>query len=295
MSGRRNGTGKRAATPSGQSNLQKRPRAKAWACEPLERRRLFSGTPDNWITQGSGNWSTGSNWSTGAPPQPGQDVTIDVPGLNVVVTYNATSTLQFTNGATLTNNELLVLDGSGGATWDSGTWTGSGIVSNRTQLTISGSAQKTIMDGETIENRGTTIVTGSGNIVGVVGATINNFGTFNVESDMEITFPTGIGDGNFNNEQMATFIKSAGGTAAGDMTEIGGAQGFTFNNNGDCQVLQGTLGLGDNANTSESIGTFEVSSGATLAFLRGFENITAANSAITGAGTLNISGGSVQL
>jgi len=107
-----------------------------------------------------------------------------------------------------------------------------------------------------------------------------------------------------------TFLKSIGGTAPGDMTEIGGAQGFTFNNDGDCQILQGTLGLGDNVNASLSVAlaptlsaTFEISAGATLQYLRGTENLiyhaTGTSPpyyfpSITGAGTLLMTGGNVQ-
>ena len=147
-------------------------------------------------------------------------------------------------------------------------------------------------------------MSGSGNIVGEVGATINNLNgmagpaTFNVESDMEITFPTGIGDGLFNN--LGLFEKTAGGTAPGDMTEIGDAQGFTFNNDGDCQVQQGTLGLGDDANASVSQGgEFDIFPGATLEYLRGQEFIVPSQTGglpwINGpSGTLLMTGGNVQ-
>jgi Calx-beta domain len=286
MSFWRNGMGKSRANGTSLRKKGKRRRAQTFKCDSLERRRLFATV--SWVTNGNGNWSTGSNWSTGTPPAAGDNVVIDIPGLNVTVTYSGGATLPLNN---LLNNELLVISGAGGVSWTGGTWDGSGIVEIDSSLSISGSADKIMKDGQTLQNLGTTTVTGTGNIVGQVGATIENDGTFDVRSDMEITFPAGVGDGVFNNNGI--FTKSIGGTAPGDMTEIGGDQGFTFNNNGDCQVLQGTLGLGDNQNASLSVGgTFEVSAGATLEYLRGVNNIVVDHlpgvdivPSITGAGT----------
>jgi hypothetical protein len=297
MFGLRNASVDSGVSKSKSSSLRKRKLASKWACEYLEVRRLFATV--SWITQGNGNWSVGSNWDTGTVPQPGDYVNINVPGLNIVVTYNDPATLQLNS---LTNDEELVLAGAGGSIWTSGTFDGSGVIQNQSTLTISGSAEKILKDGETLGNshNGIINVSGTGSIIGQVGATISNAGTFNVSSDMAITFPTGIGDGNFNNLAGGLFEKTGGGTGAGDMTEIGGAQGFTFNNDGDCQVLVGTLGLGDNVNTSYSHGTFEISGGAILEYLRGNADVTYlvvpggyVFPGISGQGSVLLTGGAV--
>jgi hypothetical protein len=319
MFGLRNGPGdsrvstSKSSGKSGSRNVarQKRSRERMWMCEALELRRLFATV--SWVLQGSGDWSVGANWSTGTVPQAGDDVVIDVPGVNLTVTYTAAAVLPLGN---LINTEVLDIEGAAGATWNGGTWDGSGVVQIGTSLAIGGSADKIIKDGLELDNLGTTTLDGTGNIVGVVGASITNEvgATFDVESDADITFPAGVGTGIFENG--GEFIKSGGGTAPGDQTEIGGAQGFTFENSindvtapqysipGDCQVSQGTLTLGDNQNVALTEGgTFEISAGATLNFDRGAANIVVLRPpngapnvipSITGEGELEVSGGSVQ-
>src|SRR5437868_2544742 len=51
--------------------------------EFLEDRMLLA----TWINPAGGFWHVGSNWNTGAPPGPGEDAIIDVPG-NVTITHN---------------------------------------------------------------------------------------------------------------------------------------------------------------------------------------------------------------
>jgi hypothetical protein len=302
----RNRTGGLKSIESCESKGQKRARALAWACESLEQRVLMA--TDSWITQGNGNWSVGSNWSLGRAPITSDNVVIDVPGLNIVVTYNGGGQITVNN---LLNNELLNI-GGGGVAWTGGVWDGAGTVAIQSSLAMSGTDDKILRDGMTLFNTGNVTLTGTGNIVGQVGATITNLGgTFDVESDADITFPTGVGDGVFNNGGL--FEKTGGGTAAGDMTEVGGAQGFTFNDSdnyvfpvaqGDCKVLVGTLDLGDDQNVSLTQGgTFEISANATLEYDRGAENIiTYTNpitnvffpSSITGDGRLLMSGGTLH-
>ncbi len=299
MSFWRNGVGKVRSTESKRSKLGKRSRVLKFACEPMERRRLFATV--SWVTNGDGDWSNGANWSTGNVPATGDDVQIDIPGRNITVTYAAGGTLHLNN---ILNNERLII-GGGGATWTGGTWDGAGIITMNSPLALSGTADKILKDGETLVNSSTTTLTGTGNLVGQIGATIENHGLFDVQSDADITFPSGVGAGNFENFPGAVFRKSQGGTNPGDMTELGGAQGFAFNNDGDCQILQGTLGLGDNQDTSTSVGgTFEISAGAVLDYLRGVNNIiyfvpppTAPDviPAITGNGILRVDGGTTQL
>jgi len=73
----------------------------------------------------------GANWNTGVAPAPGDNVVINVPGLNVVVTYDNPATLVMHN---IVNDELLVLASAGGATWTSGTFDGSGIIDSTTTM-----------------------------------------------------------------------------------------------------------------------------------------------------------------
>src|SRR5205814_4513972 len=72
---------------------------------------------------------------------------------------------------------------------------------------------------------------------------------------------------------------------------------------GDCQIQQGTLRLGDNQNVAVTYGgTFEISAGATLEYIRGQHNIAVLRPnglpqiipSMTGAGRLLIDGGTVQ-
>lgn len=301
MAVRRIETGDMSVKTTNRSKARRRPKryrdVLKCACEPLERRRLFAIV--SWVSNVDGNWSVGANWSTGSVPGPNDTAVLDVPGRNITITYTAGGLLQLNN---LVNNESLIINGAAGASWTGGTWDGAGVVTISTLLSLSGSADKILKDGQTLINNGTTTLSGNGNIVGQVGATISNSGTFDIRSDADITFPSGVGDGNFNNNGGGIVLKSLGSTAPGAMTEIGGAQGFTFNNNGDCQVLQGTLGLGDNQNASLSrAGTFEISAGAVLDYLRGVHSIVYIQvngpdpmPSISGAGTLRISGGIVQ-
>ena len=311
MSGRRNGIGSSRAGKTTITKSRKLERATILICEALEVRRLFATV--SWITQGNGDYSDGANWSTGTVPQPGDNVIIDVPGIDVIVTYSGSSPLQLGN---LTNTEVLEIDTS--ATWNSGTLDGSGDIDVLGSLAIGGSANKILKDGQSIDNVGSVTLSGTGNIVGQVGASIVNGGMFDIQSDADITFPSGVGDGIFEN--YGTVMKSGGGTAPGDSTQIGGAQGFTFedslNNTADaaddtpgiCLVQQGTLQLGDNQNTALTVGgSFQISSGATLDFSLGSANITVLKPtsgpqvipSITGdangAGTLEVSGATVQM
>ncbi|MCI5066313.1 hypothetical protein MRY87_11375, partial [bacterium] len=41
-----------------------------------------------WDSDQSGDWSDGSKWDTGAPPQPGDDVVIDRPNVDLTVTIS---------------------------------------------------------------------------------------------------------------------------------------------------------------------------------------------------------------
>jgi hypothetical protein len=279
------------------------------ACDWLEPRWLLATV--SWITNGDGNWSVGSNWSTGTVPGANDTVVIDVPGNNNVnVTYNAAAALSINN---LQNTEKLIIANANGATWTGGTWDGNGFVQINfgSKLVISGSSDKIMKDGQSLRNMGSVTLGGTGNIVGQVGASIVNSGTFTCTSNASITFPSGVGAGIFEND--GTFIK----TGAGTTTEIGGPQGFTFENSmnsvlnpptqatpGDCQVQSGTLTLGDDQNVANSYGgTWEISGGATLNFDRGQHNILVLSPpgapqvipSVTGAGRLEVSGGSVQI
>ena len=122
-------------------------RAAVWGCELLETRCLLATV--SWITQGSGDWFDGLQLEHGAPPQPGDDVVIYTPGVNIVVTYDNAAPLALGN---MTLDEGLILNGAGGATWNGGTLDGSGVINNDTTLTISGSADKILKDGIELDN-----------------------------------------------------------------------------------------------------------------------------------------------
>src|ERR1700722_4782031 len=133
MSFRRIGMSNLNLIESGQlKSYKRRYRATRWACEPLERRWMLS--TDTWMTNGGGDWANGANWSDNAPPTAGEDVVIDVPGQNAIITYMGGAALNFSGN--IVNNELLEI-GGGGVNWTSGTLDGSGIIQFSNQLTIS--------------------------------------------------------------------------------------------------------------------------------------------------------------
>src|SRR4051794_41004017 len=151
--------------------------------ELLEDRLMLS--PVRWINSSGGDWDTPSNWSTGALPGTGDDAIIDMPGITVTHSANATdainsvtsqATLGISGGSlsiatssttrnlnfsfgTLTGNGDLTVTGA--LNWSGGIMSGGGTTTAAVsaQLNLSGSP---ILDGRTLTNAGTATWSGQG-------------------------------------------------------------------------------------------------------------------------------------
>ena len=134
----------------------------------------------------------------------------------------------------------------------------------------------------------------NGDATANTGRTINNFGSATWTGNTVLT----LNSATFNNEAGATFTISGSGQTIlngvfnnlGTMTQTSsGDTNFstTFNNSGVFHIQSGRPHLSG----GDSTGTFDVSAGATLAFCNCNAHIFEPSSVISGAGTLEASGG----
>lgn len=259
----------------------------------------------SWIGEGGSNlWAEGYHWTTGLPPTATDDVSIDRP-TDVLVTINSEAfaktlvtaerlTLEhgtFTISGTAQLNNLFTLQGLGeltgagnvyinsSAVWtDQGTMSGSGhtiVSAGGTLAFVPGSYSKTL--SRVLENYGTVTYAAApffNAAIGMANGTIINHasGTWTHSIDGAIFGMSGTNA--FQNDGM--FIRSGTGT-----TLIGGPAPVVFTNNGQVQVLDGTLWLQYGGTHT---GSFTVSNGATLKF-EGGHTLSAASS-ITNSGAL---------
>jgi hypothetical protein len=257
-----------------------------------------------WNSPLSGDWAVAGNWDLNRLPTVLDDVVI---GAGVTVTYSTgtdqvhslTSSSAFVvSGGTLTLASASALTGTldvtGGRldgpgsltvsallTWTGGTLGGTGTTTANGGLAIDGSATKTL-DGRTLANAGAATWAGSGDLSLTNGAVFSNLAgaTFDVRNDQTVNFAGGVA-ARFDN--AGTLTKSAG---SGTST----LSGFRFSNSGAVQVQAGTLSL----NLRDiSTGSFTVEEGATLAF-SGNSHTLSATSSVTGAGTVDFRGGTVD-
>jgi len=263
----------------------------------------------SWVNAAGGNWSEGTNWSTGTVPGQTDAAVIDLAGTYTVtvdvnakvasLTLGATSGAQSLSlpsssltltaastvgahgildlaGGTLTSNGITV---SGAFTWTGGTLSGNGTttIAAGASLTISGAPVKSF-SGQTVSNAGTaTWTSDAADIQSSGGSNVfNNAGTFNAQNNSHMS-----GNLTFNNQSGGTLNRSGGGT-----TQFA----VPFNNTGTVNVTSGTLSL---ANGGSSGGAFTVPLGTTLDLAGGTHNFTA-GSTISGAGDVNVSGGTVN-
>lgn len=259
----------------------------------------------SWVGEGGSNlWAEGYHWTTGLAPTADDDVTIDRP-TDVLVTINSAAfaktlvtaerlTLEhgtFTISGTAQLNNLFTLQGLGeltgsgnvyinsSAVWtDQGTMSGSGhtiVSAGGTLAFVPGSYSKTL--SRVLENHGTVTYAAApffNAAIGMANGTIINHasGTWTHSIDGAIFGMSGTNA--FQNDGL--FIRSGTGT-----TLIGGPAPVVFTNNGQVQVLDGTLWLQYGGTHT---GSFTVSNGATLKF-EGGHTLSAASS-ITNSGAL---------
>ncbi len=253
----------------------------------------------SWTSHVSGFWDVASNWSTGAAPAQDDDVLIDVPE-NITVTFRtATSiinslrstralvlsggslsiaaTSSITNAFTLSGGELTgsgILRVGGPLDWTGGTMSGTGRTEAEQALNISGAAVKSL-SGRTLSNLGTATWTGTGDVSAGGGARFNNSGLFQAQNDQG--FSLSAGTATFSN--LGTFVKSAG-TGATSFNGVG------FDNHMTVRVQAGTLALrGGGFDT----GTFDVGTGASLAFTAGTHTLNP-GVAFSGPGSVQVGG-----
>jgi hypothetical protein len=211
----------------------------------------------SWDVSTGGNWDTGSNWSSGVVPGPGDDVTINVPGITVThsssiadsvhslqtastasltlsagsLTISASSTLSgpFTlSGGTLTVSEPLTL---GNSTWSGGTITASGglTIGSGTKIVVPGAASVTFAGS--ITNNGTIELTPTSS----GSATLQFSGNVTLGGAGQLLMDTPVG----NNFAYLKPLSSAVLTNAAPHT-IGGT-GFLGYNGAGTVANQGTL------------------------------------------------------
>lgn len=264
-----------------------------------------------WITNGSGNWSMGSNWHTGAPPTSGQIAVIDRPGMNIVVTHSAGTTtpagiiceetIQLTGGtlapsgyseiATLNINSG-TLSGAGevvvknGLNWTGGTMTdvGTTTVDFGAKMSISGSAAKTLTSNRILRNEGEITWTGSGTLFMNVGASVVNvFGAvWDIQNNSNVTL---------SSLPIAT-ISNAGTirkTIGTGVTTIG--TNVTLNNTGTLTSQTGTISL---QGGGTNMGVFSCASGTSIDIDAGTYNF-ATGGDTNGPGFVRVSGGTLSV
>lgn len=263
-----------------------------------------------WVSTSTGFWTDGFRWST-SPSLPGMadDVTIDVPSADVLVTVK--QDVQFINSLVI--NEALTIESgglsvaanstvngaftlSGGTLGGAGNFTlngpsvwtnfttmdgtGTTIVSATGSLAISpGTFTKTL--ARPLDNFGSITFTGDNQFASIAlqGATITNRigATFTVNNSSDAFFYGASGTNTFLNN--GTFTKS--GTAAVTFGGDAASLPVSFVNAGQVNVQAGTLILQTGATHT---GHFAISSGALLQFEGG--HVFSATSDITGAGNV---------
>lgn len=202
-------------------------------------------------------------------------------------------TANFSSGDTITTTNLVLSGGtltgssdvtvSDVLTWTRGTMSGAAQTIANGTLEIGGTFSK-ILDTRTLENRGAATWSGTGPIAGRNGATLSN----PAAATLAI-----IGDASFQHSfgTRPTFAN------AGSVTKSAGSGISTiqasFDNSGTVTVGSGTLSLDGGGAAS---GAFEAQSGAILRFAGSSQTYNLdATSSVTGAGTVRISRGIVNI
>jgi hypothetical protein len=232
------------------------------------------------------NWSDGANWALGHAP--GSSDIAQFTNNSSVKSFtsiaDATSTiagLQIDGSWQGTLNVLAALTLAPGSNneWDSGSINpgiGDTLINSGT-LTLKGTGAVSLGGGGTFQNSGTVNQVGLGGLQlaanGNVATTLTNAGTYNFQADSGIAF----GGGSVNNVIVNAGLMQK--TSSAGISLI--AQPLT-NNAGTLRAGTGTLGI--SANSSNTSGTYQADSGATLD-LTGSNSVTfTITGTFTGAG-----------
>ena len=181
---------------------------------------------------------------------------------------------------TLTGSGIVTVSGS--MSWTGGTQTGTGSTSlaAASTSTFGGAGGSETLDTRTLNNAGAASMTGSGYFYFYRGAVFNNQlgGTF-----------TASGSGSFANGYNLGTINNAGTFVKTNNTGFTTYVQLRFVNTGTLDVKSGTVALFGGSGS----GTYTAEAGGTVQFYTGTENL-AASSTINGAGTLELSGGTLN-
>ena len=236
-----------------------------------------------YVRTAAGNWSNADAWSPVGVPGPGDSadlngrtVTLDVDAnVATLVLPDAASFLQGTGDLTIT----AVLDWQGGRLEGAGTT----LIAAGATLSISGDASKGVRFGRIVRNEGSGTWSGSGAFSNGGDAMLVNAGTLTITAGRADGSALFFGD---------TFTNT--GSLIVDSTSIANFSSF-FHNQGTVAVNGGTLRLrGFNSDGGTDTGTYDVADGALLAFAGGSRTMTASAS-VSGAGTVEVQGGSTTL
>jgi hypothetical protein len=281
---------------------------------------------------GGGYTYLASSVGTSSTPQAGAVVfsgnsTTDVVGSYNISTTSSTTvsggTANFTSSSTLTSLGGTVTISSGTADIDpnvnintlnlnGGTLTGTGTVTVKTALTwngsstMSGTGTTTLVSGATMDlggdkngdqqtldvrtfnNQGTTIwEPGSYYLNLDDGAMFNNSGSFTGNTPWSATAIQYINSGSGATGMFVNTGSLTINPGSGKTTQVNAL----LNNQGTVTVSSGTLLL-DGGGTST--GSFAVSSGSTLQFNGGIDNLNASTTSVTGTGTVAVTAGEVD-
>lgn len=201
-------------------------------------------------------------------------------GATLTISGDSTASNVALSAGTLTGGKKLTCSNS--LSWTGGTMSGTGTTHNAGLATISGAGLKAI-SGRNFTNETVTDWTGTGSVDLANGASFENVGTFEAKSDATMTHSAGA-IAVFNNSNTGIFRKSGS-------TGVTLIQDVVFNNLGTVDVQTGTLRL---ATTGGSSGMFTVAQDATFELGSGSHSF-GVGSAVTGSGTMKLSGATISV
>jgi len=237
-----------------------------------------------WTNTVPGNWNVAANWTPNLAPSTNENVVMVYP---VTVALNSdVQLLGFTLGALNSGPELtgtgrLTISGTG--TWSAGTMSGTGatIIAPGAAFTITDPVAAVSLNNRTLENGGM-VLWSSGGIIGINNGVITN----DVGAVFEVLRPGSFnyGGGLPRFDNAGTFLTQSNTATVFEST--------AFNNYGTINLASGSLlSLGGGG---VQVGTVTVPTGATINYAGGTFTSSASLS-ITGAGTLQVGGGTANL
>src|ERR1019366_5694261 len=199
------------------------------------------------------------------------------------VNFNAGGVVKLT-GLTLSGGTLggtLPVPVNGPFNWSSGVLANSGGVTLNGASSLTGAGGNSMQLDGLLINAGALTWGGSGNNLFFSNGTLTNLATGTITITADVSTSNGGGANLFGNAGLLRKTGGAGTTAM--------VSGIPFVNTGDVQVQSGTLNVAGGGSAS---GTFEVSANAFLQF-GGAYTLSLASS-VTGAGSANFSGGTIN-